>query len=115
MWAALECTFAKKYVSSQTLIRKQLSNLKMKRNDELIRKLKSSGATVTENDLVAQLFVTLPDIFDPVVTALENMREADLTLDLAKQRLLAEEAKRVDREDGQTENDTIAAFSGEHT
>lgn len=124
MWAALECTFAKKSVSSQTLVRKQLANLKMKKNDdlrkhfllfdELVRKLKSSGATVTENDVVAQLFATLPEYFDPVVTALENMSEADLTVDLVKQRLLAEEAKRIDREDGQSDGDKVAAFSGEH-
>lgn len=100
MWESLKATYAKKSVASQTLIRKQLARLRMKDGtdmrghlvefDGLARKLKTAGATLAESDLVTQLFLTLPDSFDPLVTALENVDEKDLTLDLVKQRLLAE-------------------------
>lgn len=121
MWSALQNTFAKKSVTSQTLVRKQLALLKMKPGedlrkhllsfDELIRKLKTSGATLKENDVVAQLFVTLPEAFDPVVAALENMKEEDLTIEIVKQRLLAEDAKRQDR--SEIDVSRISAFTGE--
>lgn len=121
MWSALQETFAKKSITSQTLLRKQLALLKMKADedlrkhlllfDDIIRKLKTSGAQLSENDVVAQLFVTLPDSFDPVVAALENMKETDLTIEIVKQRLLAEDAKRQDRVD--SELTKITAFSGE--
>lgn len=47
-----------------------------------------------EGNLIAQLFLTLSESYDPLVTALENLDEKQITLDLCKQRLLAEEAKR---------------------
>lgn len=88
MWKALEETFAKRSVTSQTLLRKQLARLRMTegssmRNhfvafDDLVRQLKSAGAKLEESDLVSQLFLTLPDSFDPLVTALENLDEANL-------------------------------------
>lgn len=85
MWKALEDIFAKKSVASQTLLRKQLVRRRMREGssmrsqfqtfDELVRQLKTEGAKLEKNDLVAQLFLTLPDSFDPLVTALENMNE----------------------------------------
>lgn len=59
--------------------------------DDLVRQLKTAGANLEDGDLVSQLFLSLPDSYDPLVTALENLREEDLNLDLVKQRLLAEE------------------------
>lgn len=46
-----------------------------------------------------------------MVTALENLAEKDLTLEVVKQRLLAEESKRIDRQDDSNE-DIGAAFIG---
>lgn len=46
-----------------------------------------------ENNLVSQLFPTLLDSFDPLVTALENIDEKELTFDSVKLRLLGEESK----------------------
>ena len=79
--------------------------------DGLVRKLKTAGTTLAEGDLVSQLFLTLPDSLDPLVTTLENVPENDLTLELVKQRLLAEESKRSDRQED-TMADKSAAFSG---
>lgn len=41
--------------------------------DDLVRQLKSAGAKLEESDLVSLLLLTLPDIFDSLVTALENL------------------------------------------
>lgn len=82
----------------------------LKTFDELIRQLQSAGAKLEEGDLVSQLFVTLPESFNPLVTALENLEEDKLTLDVVRERLLAEELKKNDRmTDGE---ETPAAFVG---
>lgn len=122
MWKALEDTFAKKSVASQTLLRKQLARLRMKEGapmrshfaafDELVRQLKSAGAKLEENDLVSQLFLTLPDSYDPLVTALENIDENELTMETVKQRLLGEESKRADRADYSIEEKSAAFVGG---
>lgn len=92
IWTALENVYAKKSVSSQTFVRKQLARLKMTEGesvkdhlkvfDELVRQLKSAGAKLEEADMVSQLFVTLPESYDPLVTALENLGAKELTLDV---------------------------------
>lgn len=99
--------YAKKSDSSQTFVRKQLAKLRMvegssvkdhlKTFEELIRQLKLAGAKLEENDIVSQLFATLPESFDPLVTALENLGEENLKLDVVRERLLAEELKKTDR------------------
>lgn len=109
MWESLQKVFAKKSVTSQLLVRKQLLNLRMKESDSvtghlvkfenLIRKLKLSGATIVENDILAQLFMTLPSKFDALITALQTIDEQDLTLNLVKERLLLEEIKLSDRQE----------------
>lgn len=124
MWEALEATFATKSIGSQHLIRKQLNRLKLKEGepmrphllvfDEFIRQMKTAGAKVDEADLVVLLFQTLPDSYDPLVTALENVPEKDLKIEVVKQRLLAEDMKRQERndQDGEAKG---AAFSGDKT
>lgn len=84
MWNSLRDVFAVKSSTSQTIIRKQLAKLKLSDGtkmkdhfiefDSLVRQLKSAGAELAETDLVSQLFVSLPDSYDPLVTALENIR-----------------------------------------
>jgi len=121
MWSTLENTFAKKSLVSQTLVRKQLAMLRMKKDEslqehllvfeDLVRQLKTAGAKLTEGDIISQLFVSLPDTFDSVVTALENISESELTLSQVKQRLLAEERKKVTREDKVDDGLKLTAFN----
>lgn len=107
MWNALKNVFTVRSSTNQTILRKQLAKLKLSGDtkmmdhflefDGLVRQLKSAGAKLDERDLVSQLFVSLPESYDPLITALENIKEDELTLSVVKQRLLAEEAKRGDR------------------
>lgn len=43
--------------------------------------------------LVFENLILVPDSYDPLVTTLETLAEKDLTLEMVKQRLLAEEMK----------------------
>lgn len=54
--------------------------------DDLMRQIKTAGAELANGALVSQLFLSLPDSYDPLVTALENIKEEDLTLDIVKQK-----------------------------
>ena len=107
MWNALCAAFERKSCQSQTLVRKELANLKLNEGgdlnahllkfDSLVRQWKTSGGSPSEQDLVSQLFISLPGTFDPVVTALENLSESDLKLSDVKCRLLAEDIKLKNR------------------
>jgi len=120
MWESLQAVFAKKSVVNQILVRKQLTKLRMKEGesivahlmafDDLIRQLKMSGAKLEESDMIAQLFVSLPEKFDPLVTALQNLENEKLTINTVKERLILEETKLNDRQNEETDDKT--AFSG---
>ena len=82
MWSSLEAAFAKKFVISQLLLRKELAKLRMNDGDamatfllkfeNLVRKLKLTGANLDENDVLTQLFLALPERYDSLVTALQK-------------------------------------------
>nr|XP_029717941.1 uncharacterized protein LOC115260762 [Aedes albopictus] len=107
MWTSLQNTFAKKSLGTQNLVRKQLSRLKMKEGssmrehlvafEDLIRQLRVAGAKLSDADMVVSMFGTLPHSYDPLITALENLGDDEITLDHVKQRLLAEEMKQQER------------------
>ncbi|XP_073831640.1 uncharacterized protein [Musca autumnalis] len=119
MWSSLQNTFAKKSVVNQLLLRKKLAKLRMNDSDSivahvltfenLVRQLKLAGATMEDSDVLAQLFLTLPEKYDPLVTALQNMEGGKLDMNLVKERLIAEEIKLMDRSDGVVDDKT--AFS----
>lgn len=75
------------------------------------RPLKTAGAKLEDGDLVSQLLLSLPDSYIPLATAVENINEDGLNLDLFKQRLLVEELKRADCQ-GKTVEDQPVAFVG---
>lgn len=120
MWESLQSVFAKKSLVNQLLLRKKLSRLRMNDGDNiiahvmafenLIRQLKMAGATIDDSDLLAQFFLTLPEKFDPLVTALQNVEDGKLTFNLVKERLMSEEAKLSDRNQEEVEQKT--AFVG---
>ena len=111
--------FAKKSVTSQLLLRKQLATLRMKENDtvaahvntfeNLVRQLKVAGAKMEESDVLAQFFLTLPEKFDALVTALQSVDEDKLTLNKVKERMYLEETKFQERQK-ESESTIKAAF-----
>ncbi|KAK9680835.1 hypothetical protein QE152_g38802 [Popillia japonica] len=105
MWKALEDVFQRKGMASQLYLRKKLLTMKYRESerienyfikfDEVVRELKSVGAKLEDVDIVCHLLLTLPKSFDPIVTALETLEPARLTLEFVKGKLLDHEAKRV--------------------
>lgn len=105
MWDAMNTQFGKTGVASQHLLRRKLNNLRMNENekmkdyfnrfDEIVRVLKSSGAKLEDNEVISYLTINLPESYDPLITALENIN--NLTLEVVKTRLLIEEDKRLVR------------------
>jgi len=103
-WASLCGAFERKGVSNRMFLRRQLLALKMNESEELnihilnferiVRKLKSAGAKMEEEEIVCQLLLSLPESYDPVSTALETMKPEELTLEFVKGRLLDFEVKR---------------------
>lgn len=104
MWDSLVSLFAKKSCMNQTIIRKELASLRLKEGDELnshlikfdslVRQLKTAGAKLESADVISQLFLTLPESYDAIVTALENLPVNEMTLSIVKSRLLSEESKK---------------------
>lgn len=100
----LQAIFERKSISGQIMLRRELINMKYNENNDMnkyllefervVRELKSFGAKPEEMDLVCQLLVTLPNSFDPLVTALETLNPITLTMDFVKSRLIDEYNKR---------------------
>lgn len=105
MYDALCSVFERKSISTQLLLRKQLLMMKYHESDDItdhflkfdrmIRELKSTGAKMEELDVVVHLLLTLPKSYDNLVTALETMDQAKLSLEFVKTRLMDEHNKRT--------------------
>lgn len=123
MWSCLVASFSKRGAASQNYLRRCLLNMKyeegtqmrehFQRFDECVRELKSSGATLSDADLVSHMFLTLPSSFDALTRALENMSPAELTLDVLKSRLLSDEQKRSCRDKFDNNVSEAAAFASQ--
>lgn len=56
--------------------------------EKLVRKLKAVCANMEEEDIICQLLLSLPEMYDSVATALEIMKAEELTVEFVKGRLL---------------------------
>lgn len=107
MWDNLELTFGTNDFVNESLIRRKIYRLHYNENmsfsefllefDKLISQL-TAITKVTEIEKIRFLFDLLPQSFDPLVTALENLKIEELKLSYVKSRILAEEEKRLDRD-----------------
>lgn len=64
---------------------------------ELLQRIADAGDEIPKKLQVAMLLCSLPDSYDPLVTAMEQRPADELTLDLVKSKLLAEAEKRRER------------------
>lgn len=103
-WLSLCGAFERKGVSNRMFLRRELLSLKMNENeilenhllkfDKVLRDLKAVGAKMEEEDIICQLLMSLPKIFEPVITALETLKAEELTMEFVKGRLLDCDIKR---------------------
>lgn len=120
--STLQAIFARKSVSNQLFLRKRLLTMKcddgmdLERHfldfDKIVRELKSMGATIEPLDAICNLLLTLPESFNVVVTAIETMDPANLTMEFVKSRLLDEANKKKCNLDSCSVNEVAAMNAG---
>lgn len=122
MWKSLEERYEKRGIPGQMILRKRLMNMKLQKEsdlemfllefEEIIRQLKVTGAELKEEDLICTLLLAMPPSFETVITILENMKNDELTLEVAKNKLRGEIERRkaTDNDNKKTENIKPAVF-----
>jgi len=115
-WLALKKHHEKSSLSNKVIILKKLCRLQLKRgqamedhiNDllNLVDKLSALGQDLSDNLVVALLLSSLPDNYSSMTSALESRPEADLTVELVKEKLIQEYHREKDREAVSREKNT---------
>lgn len=103
-WASMCGNFERKGVLNRMFLRRKLLLLKLKENgnlvnhihefEKILRDLKSAGGKMEKEEEVCQLLVSLPESFESVTAALENLQPEELTMELVKGRLLDHDIKK---------------------
>lgn len=103
-WASMCGNFERKGVLNRMFLRRKLLLLKLKENgnlvshihefEKILRELKSAGGKMEKEEEICQLLVSLPESFESVTAALENLQPEELTMELVKGRLLDHDIKK---------------------
>lgn len=122
IWKTLENVFAKKGISSQFYLLKQLTSIKYKEDESMakhllkfegiVSELQSSEIKMHELLIVFNLLETMPKSYQHIVTVLESLPPEQCTLEFVKCRLLSESVKRSNSAEVATEEESDAAFLG---
>lgn len=112
-WEQLKTYHLKTTTTSRVSLLKKICNLNMSDGgnvekhlfevEELFDRLSCAGLPLEEPMKIAMIYRSLPDSYSGLVTALESRPDADQTIGLAKQKLLDEYQRRVDRSGGSSE------------
>ena len=102
-WEKLLATYSTRTTTSKLLLREQFTQLRMHDDDDvqqfsnrvnsLVDELAAAGIVYDETEIVSRVLLGLPPQFAPLVTALENMPEKELSKSYVFGRLQHEEQK----------------------
>ena len=98
VWSKLSSVYESKSLVNRLFMRRKLLTMKMNEGDALSthinsiktlsEQLAAVNASVSEEDLVMTLLMSLPESFEHFITALESVNESDLTYDYVIAKLL---------------------------
>ena len=121
MWINLKTAFEKAGFASEPSLRRKIQRMKFDDSknftdyfvkfDEILCQLTAVNVKLTERDQVGYLLDSLPDSYDPLITALENLKDDELTLAYVKSRLLAEKEKKHEKNYKSEENQLTALYA----
>ena len=125
MWAELERVHVARGFATRLSLRRQFSRL-MKKHDEsmnawlgrvkkLAFRLERSGITVTEEDKILALTNGLPEVYDPLIVALDATPATELTLEYVSNRLINEEVRIEEKVEVEKETALLAKGRGKGT
>ena len=99
-WKALKNHHEKSTLTNKIFLLKRLCRMQMPTNGnmeehinfllDLVGQLEALGEKLAEHLVVALLLCSLPDNYNPLITALESRDEKDLTLEMVKAKLINE-------------------------
>ena len=124
MWNNLVQTFERKSITKRIYLKKKLNSMRCNESeelqsffpkfDDLVREFESAGGEISADEVIVQLMSSLPDIYDPVVTALEAQ---DITLDIdkVKTQLLEYELKAKSKREDTGATGSSAAFKAKRS
>ena len=94
-------------VAGKMILRQRLASSRMEEGKRLqehidyfkgiASQMKSLGDTITDEELVNWLFISLPPSYEPLIMALQSMDSSNLTFDYVSTRLIQEETRRAAR------------------
>lgn len=122
MWKNISDAFSKQNFCSEAMLRRKLQRLRCEESstlddyfvkfDDLVCQLNAIDVKMNDREKVRYLFDGLPESYDPLVTALENLKDEELKVSIVKNRLLAEELKKFERKNGGQSNVGTALAAG---
>lgn len=120
----LDETYARQSLATRLTIEKKLLSLKYKNDeplashiatfDNMVIEFETAGEKMNEMNQIARLLLSLPNLYDPVVTAIQTISDESLTLQFVKHRLLDYEIK-LRNEDVDTSAKALMAETREQT
>ena len=127
MWIALELMHERKGKPGQFAIRRKLLGIKMSETgdlDEYLNKfdktlveLRAAGGKVTDDDIIWNLLMNLPESYNTFTSIVENLSEENFTYEFVKKKLREEAEKRKAQsarpQVSTTVSDTQVAFNVE--
>lgn len=120
IWEKLAATFELKGVTSRLLVLKRILTLKyidgesmethLCKFDDMVRQVKSTASKLEDDLLACLLFLSHPESYNTIVTAIKTLSGEKITVDFVKNRLLSEDLKRHEQSGNEVNISQVSQF-----